>query len=113
MSTMATNDDNKPSFFARYIDNPPPIKKAQEPSPAQKLLDWLQRDLARPSISTRQICIYGPNAVRNRKRANDAAEILAKEGWLVPIQTRRRDMKAWSIVRKPIIFPTVATETAE
>jgi hypothetical protein len=100
------------TLFER-LGRPTPTKKAQEPSPAQKLLDWLQRDLARPSISTRQICVYGPNAVRNRNRANDAVEILVKEGWLVPIQTRRRDMKAWRIVRKPIIFPTVATETAE
>ena len=100
------------TIFER-LGQPPPIEKAQEPSPAQKLLDWLQRDLARPSISTRQICIYGPNAVRNRNRANDAVEILVKEGWLVPIQTRRRDMHQWLIVRKPIIHPTVAAEAAE
>jgi hypothetical protein len=100
------------TLFER-LGRPPPTKKAQEPSPAQKLLDWIYRDLARSSISARQICIYGPNAVRNRKKANDAAEILVKEGWLVPIKTRRRDMHQWLIVRKPIIHPTVAAEAAE
>jgi len=90
---------------------PPPTKKAQ-PSPAQKLLDWLQH-WTKDTVSARDICIYGPYSIRDRKRAIDAAEILAKEGWLVPIKTRRHDMQHWGIVRKPIIFPTVATETAK
>jgi hypothetical protein len=90
---------------------PPPTKKAQEPSPAQKLLDWLQH-WTRPTVSARAICIYGPNSLRDRKNAIASAEILVKHGWLIPVQTRRRDMYEWQIVRKPIIHTTVATETA-
>jgi len=108
---MATNDDNKPSFFARYIDSPPPIKKAssptkkaQESSPAQKLLDWLQH-WTKPTVSARDICIYGPRPIRKREKAGKAAEILVKNGWLIPVQTHRYDMKAWQIVRRPVLYP--------
>jgi hypothetical protein len=89
-----------------------PIKKTQKTSPAQKLLDWLQH-WAKPTVSARDICIYGPNAIRDRKRAVDSAAILVKEGWLIPIKTRRYDMCEWQVVRKPIIHPTVATEAVE
>jgi hypothetical protein len=101
------------SLFERLNrGRPPPTRKAQEPSPAQKLLDWLQH-WSKPTVSARDICIYGPNAIRDRQRAIDSAEILVKNGWLVPIKTRRHDMHEWQIVRKPIIHPTVATEAVE
>jgi len=93
---------------------PPPAEdRPNEITLAQKLLDFLQQHWTKPTVSARDICIYGPYSIRDRKRAIDAAEILAKEGWLVPIKTRRHDMQHWGIVRKPIIFPTVATETAK
>jgi hypothetical protein len=93
-------------------DDPPPTTKAQKPLRAQKLLDWLQH-WSKPTVSTRDICIYGPNSIRNRESAIDAAEILVKEGWLVPNKAHRRDTHKWQVVRKPIIHPTVATEAAE
>ena len=80
--------------------------------PAQKLLDWLQH-WTKPTVSACDICIYGPNSIRDRQSATDSAEILVKNGWLVPIKTRRHDMREWQIVRKPIIQPTVATEAAQ
>ena len=40
---------------------PEPIKEAQKPPPAQKLLDWLQH-WTKPTVSARDICIYGPNS---------------------------------------------------
>ena len=76
--------------------------------PAQKLLDWLQH-WTKPTVSARDICIYGPNSLRDRRSAIDAAEILAKTGWLLPNKTRRHDIHEWQIVRKPIVQPTVAT----
>jgi hypothetical protein len=91
---------------------PSPIKKTQKLSPAQKLLDWLQH-WAKPTVSARDICIYGPNSIRDRESAIDSAEILVKTGWLMPNKTRRHDMHEWQIVRKPIIHPTVATEAVE
>ena len=66
------------SLFERLNrGRPPPTRKAQEPSPAQKLLDWLQH-WSKPTVSARDICIYGPNAIRDRQRAIDSAEILVK-----------------------------------
>ena len=94
----------------------PPVeeasKKARKPLPAQKLLDWLQH-WTKPTVRARDICIYGPNSLRDQERVIDSAEILVKNGWLVPLKTRRHDMRAWQIVRKPIIHPTVATEAVE
>ena len=101
------------SLFERLDKGrPSPIKKTQKPSAAQKLLDWLQH-WTKPTVSARDIRIYGPNAIRDRKRAIDSAAILVKEGWLIPIKTRRYDMCEWQIVRKPIVHSTVAAETTE
>jgi|SRR5215471_9599761 len=102
----------EPGIGPRPGANTVSSERAQKLLPAQRLLDWLQH-WAKPTVSAREICMYGPNTVRDRKRAVDAAEILVKEGWLVPIKTRRRDMYQWGIVRKPIIHPTVAAAAAE
>jgi hypothetical protein len=51
------------NIFERLEKGRPPIEKAQIVSPAQKLLDWLQR-WDKPTICTREICNYGPYAVR-------------------------------------------------
>jgi hypothetical protein len=102
------------SLFERLDKmRPPPVEEASKQArkllPAQKLLDWLQH-WTEPTVSARDICIYGPNSIRDRKSAIDSAEILVKNGWLVPIKTRRHDMHEWQVVRKPIIQPTVATD---
>jgi hypothetical protein len=89
------------------LGRPPPTKKAQEPSPAQKLLDWLPY-WGKPTIRVRDIRIYGPRSLRGRESAIDSAQVLQKEGWLVPLKTRQRNMHQWEIVRKPIIRATVA-----
>jgi hypothetical protein len=103
-----TNGEGKPSFFARYIDDPPPIKKEQEPSPAQKLLDFLQR-WNKSTIATRDIRIYGPGSIRDRKTAVDAAEVLVRTGWLVPLKPYRYGRK-WQIIERPrIVAPKVAS----
>jgi hypothetical protein len=96
------------SLFDRLDEGrPPPTKKTQEPSSAQKLLDWLQR-WDKPVVRVREICIYGPRP-RDRKSAIDAARILVEQGWLVPLKPHRYDSREWQIVRKPIIYPTVAS----
>jgi hypothetical protein len=97
---------------------PPPVEAANKLphsnlEPAQKLLDFLQQHWTKPTITSREICRSAPNAIRNQKNAINSAKILVKEGWLIPNQTRRRDMHEWLIVRKPIVHPTVATKTAE
>jgi hypothetical protein len=74
----------------------------------QKLHEWIQH-WDKPTISVQDICYRGPNSVRNRKKAIGLAEILVGHGWLIPIKTRRRDMKWWRIVRGVGRNPTIAT----
>ena len=75
----------------------------------QKLHEWLQNDWNKPTISARDIYKFGPNSIRDPKKAIGLAEILAGHGWLIPNKTRRRDMREWKIVRGPGGYPTVAT----
>ena len=93
---------------------PPPAEEQIKPPhdeliPAQKLLDWLQH-WAKPTVSAREIRIYGPKSIRDRQSALNSAETLVKYGWLIPTQTPRRDRRVWQIVHKSIVRPTVAAE---
>src|SRR5258708_7004341 len=97
------------NLFERLSKERPSLssnKKAQKP-PAQLLLDWLQR-WPKPTVSPRDIRVYGPNSLRSRKNASDAAEVLVQNGWLAPVTTRRHSERAWRIIRKLIISPNVA-----
>jgi hypothetical protein len=76
----------------------------------QKLHEWLQH-WGKPIVTLRDICRLGPNSSRKRKRAIGLAEILVGHGWLIPVKTRRRDMKEWQIVRGLGGYPTVAAIT--
>ena len=88
------------SLFERLDKGrPPPTRKAQDPSPAQKLLDWLQR-WSKPTVSARDICIYGPNAIRDRQERSTSAEMV-KNGWLVPIKTRRTTCMSGKLFESP------------
>src|SRR5262245_554327 len=84
------------------------IKRPQKIQHAQKLLDWLQR-WNKPTVSWRDIHNHGPRPIRDRKSAIDAAEILVRNGWLVPLKPHRYDMHKWQIVRRP---PIVAPEVS-
>jgi hypothetical protein len=84
-------------------------ERAQKLLPAQRLLDWLQHDWTKPTVRARDIYKFGPNSIRDPKRAIGLAEILVGHGWLIPIKTRRRDMREWRIVRGLGGYPTVAT----
>jgi hypothetical protein len=71
------------SLFERLSKNrPPPIEKAREVSPAQKLLDWLQH-WGETTVSARDIYTYGPRP-REREKAINQAKILVEHGWLSP-----------------------------
>jgi hypothetical protein len=89
----------------RPAPEPKPVSKPDK-DPAQRLLDWLQK-WPKPTVYTRDILIYGPRVVRNRKSTIDATETLVRHGWLVPNPTNQRNRHEWQIVRKPIIHPTV------
>ena len=68
--------------------------------PIEKLLDWLVNYWTHPTISAREICIYGPNCIRDKKTILDLAQTLVERGWLAPTKTRRRDMKKWQITAR-------------
>jgi hypothetical protein len=99
MNLFERLDQNRPT--------PKPTEKPQEISPAQALLDWLQR-WPKPTVYTRDILIFGPPSVRNRKSTIDATETLVKHGWLVPQKTKQSNWRLWQIVRKPTIHPKLA-----
>jgi hypothetical protein len=100
------------TIFKRLERSRPPGKKKTTQRPekiqhAQKLLDFLQR-WDKPVVRARDIRIYGPRP-RDRASAIDATRILVDQGWLSPTQTRRYDSREWQIVRKPVLYPTVAS----
>jgi hypothetical protein len=85
-----------------------PVKtKIHKDDPAQQLLNWLQT-WPQPTVYTRDILIFGPYIVRNRKSAIDATETLVRHGWLIPQKTKQSNWRQWEIVRKPVIRPKVA-----
>jgi hypothetical protein len=86
------------------LGRPPHPKKTQNTSPAQRLLDWLQH-WSKPTICARDICNHGPCLIRKREDAGKAAEVLVKNGWLIPTQAHRRDRQVSRIVRKPTLYP--------
>jgi len=58
----------------------------------------------------RDVRLFGPRSIRNRKSAIlDAAEILVQTKWLVPIEPHPPGTYAWRIIRKPLIYPPVAS----
>jgi len=83
-----------------FADESTPAKPKPQKDHAQLLLDFLQR-WAKPTISSRDIRIWGPMALHNRESAIRSAQILAAHGWLIPITDRK-----WGVVRKPLT-PTV------
>ena len=110
--------DDSGSVFTKFIvdKSAQPVgttelSQAQKLQPAQMLLTWLQRHWNKATISERQIRIYGPHCLRNRGSARESAEELVRHGWLNRLEVRRRDMRAWEIVRKPILNPIVAQGT--
>ena len=85
------------------------IKLPHQNSP-QILLDWLLQHWHRPTISVREIGVYGPNPIRDREIMINSAETLVRHGWLREINAHRHDRRVWHIDRKPVIHPTIPTE---
>jgi hypothetical protein len=70
-------------------------------SPSEKLLAWLVNYWARPTITLRDICAYGPHSVRDPKDVMNLTQTLTEFGWLIPVEAWRRDQKKWRVVREP------------
>jgi hypothetical protein len=94
------------SVFSRFIETPKQKQLAEETSPAQKLLNFLQR-WPKDTISVREITLFGPSVIRAQRSEINTAEILVRHGWLTPIQSRQRNMRHWQVVRRPIVHPDV------
>jgi len=96
------------TLFERLAKNrpAPTEERTKQADHAQKLLDWLQR-WTKPTITTRDIHIYGPQSIRDRESTISSAKVLVDYGWLIPLKAHRRDMHKWHIVRRPIVHPTV------
>jgi hypothetical protein len=83
-------------------------KQARKNDSAQRMLDWLQR-WSEPTVSVRDIRIWGPRIFRDPKEAIASAQTLVKFGWLTPIGTRQPYLHKWRVIRKMIVNPKIAT----
>jgi hypothetical protein len=85
-----------------YSDETEP-EKQPKPEPEQKpvsaagLLRWLQRGWTKPTVSLRDICVFGPRSIRNKSSATRHVEALAQLGWLVEIKAHRYDRRLWRL----------------
>jgi hypothetical protein len=104
------------SVFTKLIDEPKKdrplepeiVRKGPQPiipparyksSPTEKLLDWVINRWPGATVTTRNICQFGPRSSRGRERAISLAQTLVEHGWLIPIKKHRYDMQEWQIVR--------------
>jgi hypothetical protein len=99
-----TARDNKVmNPFASHASEKKPLirlNRAHEVPPAQRLMAWLPH-WRKPTISVRDVRLYGPNSLRNTNIATDAIEVLAGYGWLVPVMAPAYNQKWWEIIRAP------------
>jgi hypothetical protein len=91
-------------------ERPTPNKKTHQLEGAQKLLSWLMR-WRKNTITAREIRIFGPYAIRDQKRALDAAKKLVINGWLIPLPARKYHHYEWQIVRRTTLDPKVITDS--
>jgi hypothetical protein len=90
---------------ARHESNgsqPKPGRTRKSP-PAPQLLYWLQHSWARPLISLRQIVTYGPWGMRDRASALAQAELLERDGWLIPAPVEHQRDRRQRVWRTPLV----------
>ena len=96
------------TLFDRLAAGRPPQEPTPAPTPeptppeALRLLHWLQHNWGRPVVCARDIHRGGPTPIRDRESALEAAEILEKRGWLIPLKAHRYDRKKWQITIGPV-----------
>jgi len=112
---------DQPSIFSKLISEQP--KKELEPkepdivrrgpqflfppthsksSPSEIMAAWLINCWKRPTITHRDIGVYGPNCARDPANRANLTKTLVEFGWLVPTKARRRDQKKFRVVRGPV-----------
>ena len=88
------------SVFAKYLD---PEKELEQPDPAIKLLEWITYKRPGATITLRDVYRHGPHFLRDdRESAFGLAEILVRQGRLVPMVAHRRDGRKWHVIRELI-----------
>jgi hypothetical protein len=90
--------DEREQPLGAHVENGegrPEPARTRKPMQAQELLHWVQRIWRKPVVSLRDVCVFGPRAIRDRKSAIDQIEILVQHGWLVEIQSHRHDRRLW------------------
>jgi hypothetical protein len=87
----------------------PPKEQPRKNDHAQLLLDWVLRQ-RKQIITSKDLYQYAPRCIRfDRENAVRTAEVLVRHGWLARLPTRRRDARAWQVIRKgAIVHRTVA-----
>jgi hypothetical protein len=79
------------------LADPPSAEQKKQPrEEAEQLLNFIQR-WPKPTISSRDIRIWGPKSIRDRESAIRSAQILAAHGFLTPLAARK-----WEVVREPL-----------
>jgi hypothetical protein len=89
------------SIFTKFIDDLE--KEPNKADPANELLTWLMYRWPGTTITLRDVCRCGPNFLRDdRESVFNLAEVLVRQGRLVPLQPSRRDTREWHVVREPV-----------
>jgi hypothetical protein len=89
---------------------PPAIKKKQEISPPQALLNFLQR-WPRDLICLRDLRIFGPRMVRAEQSVIDSSiALLIRHSHLAVAPSHRRDRHVWKIIRRPVASPIITSQ---
>src|SRR6476620_12806493 len=78
------------------------LSQAQKLQPAQTLLTWLQCHWNKPTISEREIRIFGPRCCRDRETASESAEVLVRHNWLNPVSVRGVASNKKEIIRSTV-----------
>ena len=81
---------------------PPPTEEASKrpPRDLERLTNWLINNWTKDTITAREIYMYGPCSIRDKRTTLNLAEILVERGQLVPTKPRRHDMHEWQIAAK-------------
>ena len=104
---MTATGDSGRSVFAKFIDEPEkepvaPLPPATPPE-ALRLLNWLQHNWGKSTVTAKNLYQFGPYPIRKRADALKAAEVLEKRGWLIPIKTaHRHDARKWQVTIGPV-----------
>jgi len=91
-----------------FADEPPPKPPPQQPDYAQRMLDFILR-WPRPSISVPDLMTYGPEPRKNAEETLKLATLLERQGWLTKKDMPKKNMKHWTINRKPFVHPKLTT----